>query len=160
MSEENSINKCKCGGELEPDFEVCPNCGKPLCPNRNCRRPIKPNWKFCPTCRTSLSGWATPTHGASSANRVADNSIDSPFVSGAQSNNEVPLVEGDELLGRFIIKAKLGAGGFGTVYHAHDYERRSDIALKVVVADSGQSQTATEQLRQELRLRDRINAVS
>lgn len=159
MSGENPITVCpNCNEPLEPDFEVCPNCGKERslsCPN--CQRPIKSKWKVCPRCRTSLSGWATPTHGASSANRIAGNSIDSPFVSGAQSNNEVPLVEGDELLGRFIIKAKLGAGGFGTVYHAHDHERRSDIALKVVVADSGQSQTATEQLRQELRLRDRIN---
>ena len=161
MSEENSTTRCECGELLEPHFEVCPKCSKPvqlLCPNSNCQEPLKPNWKFCPKCRTPLSGWVTPTPGMSSAGgELSDSSTSHPFITEGSNDNEISLTEGQELLGRFVIKTRLGAGRFSTVYHAHDRERREDIALKVLVAGPGRAQAATEQLRQVFHLQDRIN---
>ena len=160
MSDESSIITCQnCGEPLEPNFEVCPNCGKPiarLCPQ--CQRVVKSKWKFCPKCQAPLSGWATPTQGQDSVKtKTSSNDISRTFLTEGPNSNEVPLSEGEELLGRFTIKNRLGVGGFGSVYQAHDREHGSDVALKVVVAGSGQTQAAAEQLRQELRLRDRIN---
>jgi len=161
MNDEGPIIKCKCGEDLEPDFDVCPNCGKPLCPNPNCRRIIKAKWKICPKCKTPLSGWATPTHATNSTGtKPFVSSTSRPFVTGEQDDDGISLEEGEELLGRFVIKTSLGKGGFGSVYQAHDRERRDDVALKVVVSDSSQSEEAAQQLRQELRLRDRINDFS
>ena len=134
MNEDNSIIRCECGELLDPHFEVCPKC------------------------RTPLSSRVAPTAGMNSAGgRLADSSIGRPSVTEDSNDNEISLSEGEELLGRFVIKNRLGAGRFGTVYHAHDRERCEDIALKVLVAGPGRAQAATEQLRQALQLRDRIN---
>ncbi|ODS32047.1 MAG: serine/threonine protein kinase [Candidatus Scalindua rubra] len=41
------------------------------------------------------------------------------------------LKDGDEIGNRYIIKERLGGGGFGDVYHARDKKLERDIALKV-----------------------------
>ncbi|MGB2987452.1 MAG: serine/threonine-protein kinase, partial [Phycisphaerae bacterium] len=57
---------------------------------------------------------------------------------------------------RFVLVERLGAGGFGAVYLAEDRERGQKVALKVACCAPAQSRLATEQLRQELRVRDQI----
>jgi len=64
---EGSLLKCSCGEPLEPDWDECPVCEKPILKERltcpGCGREVKPKWKKCPNpkCKTPLDGWATPT---------------------------------------------------------------------------------------------------
>ncbi len=114
----------------------------------HCRHVLGPDEDQCPKCGARYS--PNPT-------KASDNKMTSPFFTEGQINNETLLTEGEELLGRFVIRTRLGGGQFGSVYHALDRDRREDVALKVAIAGPGRAQAATEQLRQELRLRDRIN---
>lgn len=41
-----------CHAGIEPDFLVCPTCGKTLrTPCEHCGRPVKAKWKICPYCK-------------------------------------------------------------------------------------------------------------
>ncbi|MBK5211323.1 MAG: zinc ribbon domain-containing protein [Coriobacteriia bacterium] len=41
-----------CHAGIEPDFLVCPACGKTLrTPCEHCGRPVKMKWKICPYCK-------------------------------------------------------------------------------------------------------------
>ncbi len=147
MSEENPTIKCECGETLKTNCKICPNCGREIFSSLS-----------CPKCRTPFSSSTALTQGADlTRTKASDNKITSPFFTEGQINNEILLTEGEELLGRFVIRTRLGGGQFGSVYHALDRERREDVALKVVITGPGRAQAATEQLRQELRLRGRIN---
>ena len=43
-----------CGGEVEPDFTVCPACGHHLGGGCSyCGRALQPDWKYCPYCADS-----------------------------------------------------------------------------------------------------------
>ena len=66
----------------------------------------------------------------------------------------MPPFRDDDFTGtdRFTIHDRLGAGGMGVVYRAHDRERRADVALKILHAADGE---AVLRLKQEFRaLRD------
>jgi|CXWL01.1.fsa_nt_gi serine/threonine protein kinase len=102
--------------------------------------------------------------GASSASRSQNDTR--LFVSGLDGERnesfEVPDLTGQELDKRYRIAERLGTGGFGAVYRAHDQVTGSDRALKVVVVPrlQGQPQHAREQMLQEFRLRQKINDFS
>jgi type IV pilus assembly protein PilB len=49
----------KCGGEVEPDFIVCPDCGHHLGGGCSyCGRALQPDWKYCPYCAESTGATA------------------------------------------------------------------------------------------------------
>jgi photosystem II stability/assembly factor-like uncharacterized protein len=56
-----------------------------------------------------------------------------------------------EVLGHWRIVAKIGEGGMGVVYRAHDEILRRDVALKVVGSDVGLDPSASRNLLQEAR---------
>lgn len=176
---EQSVESCtSCGEPLEPGWKSCPACGSATgsgallsCPR--CGQAVKANWRLCPHCQTTLEGNATPSETPGQA------SADSQRRSGAEEPQifpptilrtrpepgrliEPPLVAGDVLAGRYTIRARLGAGGFGTVYQASDAVTKDDIALKIVVCAEGEdkAQRAIEQILHEFRLRQKISDIA
>ncbi len=59
-------------------------------------------------------------------------------------------------LGHYVIAERIGAGGMGEVYRAHDTRLERDVALKVVSTDPS-SPEAHAQLRKEARALSRLN---
>ena len=172
MSEGSQL-KCSCGEPLEPDWDECPACLKPIVKERltcpQCGRDIKAKWKKCPKCKTPLDGWATPTQTSDTGASVEDSSPpapavdDGPYLSLKEAEDddlgygvEVIINEGD-ILDKYTIQGTLGSGGFGRVYLAYDTVLKEKVALKVVVAgESDKAQNAREQIIHEFKLREKI----
>ncbi len=60
-------------------------------------------------------------------------------------------------LSHFRIEAKLGAGGMGEVYRAHDEDLDRDVALKVLPADAFTDETARKRFRKEALALSKLN---
>src|SRR5258708_26291146 len=54
-----------------------------------------------------------------------------------------------QVLGHYRIVEKIGAGGMGEVYRAHDGQLDRDVALKVLPAGTLSDETARKQFRKE-----------
>ncbi len=63
----------------------------------------------------------------------------------------------DRTLGHYRVLAKLGEGGMGVVYRAHDERLDRDVALKVLPAGALSDATARTRLLQEARLASQLN---
>jgi serine/threonine protein kinase/Tfp pilus assembly protein PilF len=59
--------------------------------------------------------------------------------------------------GQYRIREKIGAGGMGEVYRAHDTHLDRDVALKVLPADSVPDESARQKLLSEARAASRLN---
>lgn len=59
-----------------------------------------------------------------------------------------PICVGEVLEGRYLIEHKIGAGGFSTVWMAHDLQDKKEVALKVMSSD--------EYAERETRMQDEI----
>jgi tetratricopeptide (TPR) repeat protein len=64
---------------------------------------------------------------------------------------------GTKLCGRFVLIDKLGAGGYGEVWRAHDELRDTDVALKVLYSQFANSEAAWEVFQREFTLTARLN---
>lgn len=59
------------------------------------------------------------------------------------------LIAGDDIEGRYVLKAKLGEGGMGVVFLAKQVSTNRDVALKVMKLDKV-DETSVERFRQEI----------
>jgi TolB-like protein/tRNA A-37 threonylcarbamoyl transferase component Bud32 len=62
-----------------------------------------------------------------------------------------------QTLGRYRIVEKLGAGGMGEVYRAHDEQLKRDVALKVLLADTLADDRARKRFRREAETLSKLN---
>jgi len=62
-----------------------------------------------------------------------------------------------ERLGHFRVVEKIGAGGMGVVYRAHDEELDRDVAIKVLPAASFHDPSARARLLREARTASKLN---
>jgi serine/threonine-protein kinase len=63
---------------------------------------------------------------------------------------------GTMVAGRFAVLGRLGAGGMGTVYRAHDRELDEQVALKVLSSQLAHNPAITSQFRHEVKLARRV----
>lgn len=73
----------------------------------------------------------------------------------AEQGNEDPLI--GQRLGHFLIVARLGGGGMGTVYRALDESLQRYVALKVITERKRQNAQQVERLLNEARSQARVN---
>jgi tRNA A-37 threonylcarbamoyl transferase component Bud32 len=140
----------------------CPNpeCGKAgSVPEERVGRSVR-----CPHCRTKFkvpppSG---PSTAASAQTKLSD--ARATVAPASPSAGTLPAAEGKEgqsaelptQIGRFHIRARLGAGAFGTVYRAHDPVLDREVALKVPQAGTLDSPQRIERFLREARAAARL----
>jgi serine/threonine protein kinase len=64
---------------------------------------------------------------------------------------------GDRLAGRYRLDARIGSGGFATVFRAHDLRLDRDVAVKVLLANHATDPVVTARFEREARVLAAIN---
>ncbi len=64
---------------------------------------------------------------------------------------------GDRLAGRYRLDARIGSGGFATVFRAHDLRLDRDVAIKVLLANHATDPVVTARFEREARVLAAIN---
>jgi tetratricopeptide (TPR) repeat protein len=75
------------------------------------------------------------------ATLVAEESLQATLATNAGSRPRAELTSG-ALIGRYVVLSKLGAGGMGVVYAAHDPELDRKLALKLLLIDESGTQSS------------------
>ncbi|HEV8019283.1 MAG TPA: serine/threonine-protein kinase [Steroidobacteraceae bacterium] len=71
--------------------------------------------------------------------------------------SSIPLPPGRALRARYVLHERLGTGGQGEVWRAHDPERGADIALKILQPAPGRSAAVWEALEHEYECASRLD---
>ncbi|MFA7228249.1 MAG: SUMF1/EgtB/PvdO family nonheme iron enzyme [Melioribacteraceae bacterium] len=152
---------CKsCGEEIETGWDTCPNCLSPIiqikiCPS--CGREIKETWKICPSCKASTGNTLTTNHtpvkNATTNGTVYTSPTHDSFAS-APVNNYIEFTLEDKIADRYIVKKKIGQGGFGRVYQVYDQLTEKFLAIKTLPYITKES---VNNILLEFESRDRLN---
>ena len=129
-----------------------------------CKTPVPQSASQCPACGTATSTDADETQ-VSAESETEDLTQEDPkagggsqafTTSGAVAYQRVSLVPGSVLGGRYKILKRLGEGGMGSVFKAHDTEVDRIVALKVIRPELAGSAEVLQRFRQELVLARQI----
>ncbi|MET0342757.1 MAG: serine/threonine-protein kinase [Polyangiales bacterium] len=109
----------------------------------------------CAKCRRLLSALApTRTEGATA---LAAHPVDSLLATEPTHRAYEPPLAAGTHIDRYVVRAKLGEGGMGVVYVAHDSKLDRNVALKLLRAgDEGAHTERGERLRREARVMARL----
>ncbi|MBK7859103.1 MAG: protein kinase [Archangiaceae bacterium] len=106
----------------------------------HCGAALDPNSQFCSRC-----GKPAASAGLKATHREGD-------------EQSVHTVRIDELLsGRYLLKARLGEGGMGTVYLAHDRELDREVAVKLLAASLVNDTEVVERFEREARMTAKLD---
>ena len=108
-----------------------------------CGKTIVKDAKFCPNCGSPVNNNFESTD-IYSGDTI---SIKSQNLYGTLNLERLP--EGYEISGRYVIKEKIGQGGFACVYRAYDKNVETDKALKVFSESFSSDREAIEDLKAE-----------
>ncbi|MBN2828754.1 MAG: protein kinase, partial [Candidatus Cloacimonetes bacterium] len=119
----------------------------------NCSKEINSEWKICPIC-----GKPNPLSQSNTESTPSDSGT--TIIDGGKGNYGLELSnlpKGFEIEGRYRIEAKLGRGGFGTVYKVWDNNVESWKALKVIDNIFYDDEKMLSKLRKETLLLMKMN---
>jgi serine/threonine-protein kinase len=107
----------------------------------------------CPNCSQQLEGAAPycPHCGAAVAPSDAETVLSEPATVPITSWDSIQAVLKQATEGRYDVEATLGQGGMGAVYRAYDRVLDCQVAIKVMLPDSGWDESGVERFRQEAR---------
>ncbi|MBL8912478.1 MAG: protein kinase [Archangium sp.] len=131
-----------CGSPLAPGAQVCASCGTPV----TAPQPVQS--KEQPSTVPSLPA----------ANRDPPTSVSARLrpVSGEEKTiNAVNIL--DVLVGRYRLEEKVGEGGMGAVYVAHDQELDRKVAVKLLAASLVNDAEVLERFEREARLTAKLD---
>ncbi|MEW5738891.1 MAG: protein kinase [Myxococcota bacterium] len=114
----------------------------------------------CQSCGTPVAGApvaAMPSTqlGARAASAVSQRNLKP--LSNREEKGVVPVRVGDVLLGRYRLEQKIGEGGMGTVYIAHDVELDRQVAVKLLAANLVTDDEVVERFEREARLNAKLD---
>ena len=133
----------------KPETEkICPGCGMP----------VPAHLGLCPSCMLGdqlMNTSENQTLDYASRPLIENQEQDLSIDNSGQARWVEPLVPGSRI-GQFEIVKRLGRGGMGTVYEAHDIENQRRVALKVL-SRPVDHQEARQRFLREGRLAASIN---
>ncbi len=128
---------------------------------QNCQTHLPEDALFCPECgsRVADNNQPSSTSRATDASAVTMETIGGmatlgglhtviPGLAGGQSVTVAEMTPGTLFANRYVIEERIGAGGMGVVYRAHDQMAQLDLAIKVIHPHRVSPQE-TERLKQE-----------
>ncbi len=121
----------------------------------------------CPHCHTENSDSAARCKRCGRILSLSDDGLEATVRAGAvsapqgswrsASGNLLALEPGAEFGPRYRIQSRLGQGGMGAVYKAHDKELDRTVALKLVRPNSMADPETMQRFKQELLLASKIS---
>jgi tRNA A-37 threonylcarbamoyl transferase component Bud32 len=134
------------------------------CPNPDCRKPvpvtpeIKGGTVACKHCGKSFRAQSPAGGKQTSSDQETQQSAAITTQCKADAKpNVTPRPRGaPERIGRFEVRARLGAGAFGTVYRAYDAQLDREVALKVPQEGSLESKKTIERFLREAKAAARL----
>ncbi len=138
--------KCNCGKELEAGWILCPECGRPVVAAGPAAEPVD-------------TGVGSAVTRSGDNNQREDQVAETVHRGGGGYGQATPedLPEGFIIDNRFEIKRKLGQGGFGAVYLAHDRKLDVEKALKVLPRPMAEDRETVLDLLDETRTLINLN---
>lgn len=112
-----------------------------------------PGSRSCASCGARFDAG---THVAPTVVHSTNSSPAPRPSSGPGGGDSPPITVGSVFAGRYRIEQVLGQGGMGVVYRAHDLQRGTTAALKVLAPPAGSADDVTERFKREALLLARL----
>ena len=153
------MKKCQfCSAELPDEAKFCSECGKKLSVVCSCGQPLTGNEKFCPSCGSPTMGGTSKSNAGSGSTPVgfaeySEGGFNNYGIPDVKQNKPQIVIEEGEVLNQYVVKRKLGQGGFGSVYEVFDNLQEKSKAIKVITLEND---SMLNSLKTEFESREKI----